>query len=416
MTRDRCRSIRIFAFDAALKTPISRMKKRLAIFGSTGSIGRNTLEVVREQASRFRVRYLTANRSSELLCAQVREFRPRAVAVVDEKAWRDVRAAVGRGTAVLAGAEALTELAQREDYDVMVSGLVGFAGMPPTLAAVSAGKTVALANKEALVVAGEALMRARAVHGAPLLPIDSEHSAILQCLQGEDPSAVRRIILTASGGPFRGRRASDLASVTRTEALRHPNWDMGSKITIDSATLMNKGLEVIEAHWLFGLPAAQIDVLVHPQSIIHSMVEFVDGSVKAQLGVPDMRIPIQYALAYPTRLPSPQHRLHLDAIGTLTFHEPDLRAFRCLRLAYDALEAGGTAPAALNAANEIAVQAFLTGGIRFTDIPRVIEWCLERVPVRPARSVNAIIEVDRQSRIFAHERIAQLARRKRPHS
>jgi 1-deoxy-D-xylulose-5-phosphate reductoisomerase len=389
------------------------MKKTIAIFGSTGSIGRNTLEVVRRNPDRFRVRYLTAYSSSELLCRQVAEFRPRAVAVVNEKAYLHVKEAVGRHTLVLAGADALTELAVRDDYDTLVSALVGFSGMFPTIAAITAGKNVALANKETLVVAGEIISRLLKRRRAFLTPIDSEHSAILQCLAGEPVGSVSRIILTASGGPFRGRKRAELARVTRDDALRHPNWTMGAKITIDSATMMNKGLEIIEAHWLFGLPAERIDVLVHPQSIVHSLVEFVDGSVKAQLGIPDMKLPILYALTRPLRIPLEERRLDLAALGTLTFEKPETSVFRCLTLAREALAAGGTTPAILNAANEVAVQAFLDDTIAFLDIPRVIEKCLEGISPEEARSVDVIARIDEQTRIFADGLIARLARRRK---
>ncbi|MBE0644860.1 MAG: 1-deoxy-D-xylulose-5-phosphate reductoisomerase [Bacteroidetes bacterium] len=381
--------------------------KILAVFGSTGSIGCNTLEVVRRHSGHFAVRYLTGNSNAELLAAQVREFRPAAVAVSDPAARAQVLADVGDITQVLDSDDALTEIAGREDYDTMVSSLVGFAGLLPTVTAIRAGKTIALANKETLVVAGEIITALTREHGVALLPIDSEHSAIQQCIVGEPSHSVARILLTASGGPFRGWTSDALQAVTPAQALRHPNWSMGSKITIDSATMMNKGLEVIEAHWLFGVAPAQIDVVVHPQSIIHSMVEFSDGSVKAQLGVPDMKIPIHYALTYPDRLAADYERLDIARIGTLTFESPDVEAFPCLRLAYDALHAGGTAPACLNAANEVAVAAFLRGEITFPRIAELIEESLSHVPHGAAASIEDIIDADRSTRAWAEAHISQ---------
>ncbi len=380
----------------------------LAVFGSTGSIGCNTLEVVRRHPEHFRVRYLTGNSNADLLIAQVREFRPAAVAVTDPAAESAVRDAVGDQTEILSGTDALTQLAGRDDYDTMVSSLVGFAGLLPTVTAIRAGKNIALANKETLVVAGEiitGLLKERDVH---LLPIDSEHSAILQCIVGEPGHSVARIVLTASGGPFRGRTAGEIADVTPAAALQHPNWSMGSKITIDSATLMNKGLEVIEAHWLFGVDASAIDVVVHPQSIIHSMVEFSDGSVKAQLGVPDMKIPIHYALTWPDRIAADYERLNLADVGTLTFEQPDLETFSCLRLAYQALEEGGTAPACLNAANEVAVAAFLRGDLSFPGIAQLIDDSLQHVPTLPAEEIDSVVDIDRQAREHAAASLTRL--------
>jgi 1-deoxy-D-xylulose-5-phosphate reductoisomerase len=384
----------------------SDIRHTLAIFGATGSIGRSTLEVVRQHSEAFSIRYLTANNNASLLIDLVREFRPAAVAVVDADACAQLRAAVGDLTTVLDGSEGLLEIAAREDYDTMVSSLVGFAGLLPTVAAIRAGKRIALANKETLVVAGEYILNLARQHDAPILPIDSEHSAILQCIVGEPEQSVSRIILTASGGPFRGWTAEALELVTPEQALKHPNWTMGAKITIDSATLMNKGLEVIEAHWLFGLAADAISVIVHPQSIIHSMVEFHDGSVKAQLGVPDMKLPIHYALTWPQRLAAQYTALDLAAIGSLTFEEADTDTFRCLRLAYDSLRAGGIAPAILNAANEVAVAAFLRNELPFTGIPEVIDHCLQGLPNHSASELDAIVNADVQAREFALRRIA----------
>ncbi|MFZ1730670.1 MAG: 1-deoxy-D-xylulose-5-phosphate reductoisomerase [Bacteroidota bacterium] len=383
--------------------------KILAVFGSTGSIGCNTLEVVRRHPDNFAVRYLTGNSNAELLIAQVNEFRPAAIAVTDPAARIKVREAVGGITEVLDGDDALTVIAGRDDYDTMVSSLVGFAGLLPTVTAIRAGKTIALANKETLVVAGELITALTREHSVPLLPIDSEHSAIQQCIVGEPAHGISRIILTASGGPFRGWTAEALQAVTPAQALRHPNWSMGRKITIDSATLMNKGLEVIEAHWLFAVDPSRIDVVVHPQSIIHSMVEFTDGSVKAQLGVPDMKIPIHYALTSPNRIAADYERMDITRIGTLTFEEPDTSAFPCLRLAYDALAAGGTAPACLNAANEVAVAAFLRGDISFPRIASLIEESLSHVTLNSATSLDDILDADRRTREWAEAQITQTA-------
>lgn len=380
-------------------------KKILAVFGSTGSIGCNTLEVARRHPDNFAIRYLTGNSNSELLAAQVREFRPSAIAVTDPAARELVRSAVGDLTEILDGEHALTTIAERDDYDTMVSSLVGFAGLVPTVAAIRAGKTIALANKETLVVAGELITAMTREHNVLLLPIDSEHSAIQQCIVGEPSHGIARIILTASGGPFRGWSAEALKTVTPAQALQHPNWSMGSKITIDSATLMNKGLEVIEAHWLFDVEPARIDVVVHPQSIIHSMVEFTDGSVKAQMGVPDMKIPIHYALTYPDRIQADYERMDLTRIGALTFEEPDIAAFPCLRLAFDALAIGGTAPACLNAANEIAVAAFLRSDISFPRIAGLIADCLEHVAHGSVTSLDDIIDTDRRTREWAEKHL-----------
>ncbi len=384
-----------------------KQTKILAVFGSTGSIGQNTLEVVRGHPGHFSLRYLTGNSNAQLLCAQVREFRPLAVAVTDPDAFKIVRDEVGGMTEVLEGEAGLVDLAGRDDYDMLVSSLVGFAGLVPTITAMEAGHDIALANKETLVVAGELITDLRKRRKVNLLPVDSEHSAIMQCLTGEADRGVRRIILTASGGPFRGKTCEQLERVTLAQALRHPNWNMGSKITIDSSTLMNKGLEVIEAHWLFDVGADRIDVVVHPESIIHSMVEFTDGSVKAQLGVPDMKIPIHYALSWPDRLEADYERLDLARIGSLTFEAPDTETFRCLALAYDALREGGTAPAILNAANEIAVDAFLNERITYTGIPALIESCLEAIPAQSADQLAGVIDADRRTREFARKELEQ---------
>ena len=353
------------------------MTKRISILGSTGSIGQNALKVINHLGDGFEVKYLTAARSSEVLIEQVRKFQPEAVAVVDSIAANEVKEALsGSGVKVLSGREGLLELASRDDVDVVLNGLVGSAGMEPTIRALEAGIDVALSNKESLVMAGGLIENIKKETGAEIYPVDSEHSAIWQCLIGEDKSSIRRIILTGSGGPFRTRPLEEFLDITLEEALNHPNWKMGNKITIDSATMMNKGLEVIEAHWLFGVGREQIDIVIHPQSIIHSMVEFSDGSIKAQLGLPDMKLPIQYALTYPERVEADWVDAKFSDISYLTFEEPDFVKFPCIRLAYEALQRGGSAPAALNVANDNSVAAFLAGEISFTEIATLNEMAL----------------------------------------
>lgn len=355
--------------------------RALTILGSTGSIGTQALEVVQNLPGEFRVVALSAHRNVQLLANQARQFKVEAVALADPKGADELRDRLaGSGIVVKIGRAGLLEIAGRDDIDLCLNGLVGGAGMAPTMAALEAGVDVALSNKESLVMAGALITALQQEKGTRLLPIDSEHSAIWQCLAGEDRSQVRRLVLTGSGGPFRTRTREDMSRVTREQALRHPNWDMGPKITIDSATMMNKGLEVIEARWLYDMPPERIDIVIHPQSIIHSLVEFVDGSVKAQLGVPDMKIPIQYALTYPDHRPADWPRLDLAAVGELTFEEPDLEKFPCITLAYDALVRGGSAPAALNLANDLAVQAFLDEQLAFDGIPRVLERVLGEHP------------------------------------
>ena len=354
------------------------MAKRISILGSTGSIGRNTLNVIDSLHGEIEVIYITARKNADVLVQQALKYRPSAVGVIDKEAAKIVENRLaGEKINILAGRSGLLEIAARDDVDIMFNGLVGSSGMEPTLSALHAGVDVALSNKESLVMAGDLINREKLKTGTTLFPVDSEHSAIWQCLVGEKLDDVRRIILTGSGGPFRKRDLNTLSDVTVEEALNHPNWDMGDKITIDSATMMNKGLEVIEAHWLFGLEANQIDIVVHPQSIIHSMVEFVDSSVKAQLGVPDMKIPIQYALTYPDHYPADWESLDLPAIGELTFEKPNLEKFPCIQLAYNALRAGGTTTAVLNVANDNAVYNFLDGKIKFTDIHQIIEKACE---------------------------------------
>jgi len=375
-------------------------RKNIAILGSTGSIGQNSLEVIRNSPDRFAVTYLTANTNIDLLEQQIRLFHPRGVVVLDEGRAATLRNRLDGSVEVLSGEAGLVQVVTRDDVDIVISALVGFAGLRPTVAAIQHRKRIALANKETLVVAGSLITSLVKECGVDLLPVDSEHSAIFQCLAGEDRSSVTRLILTASGGPFLNAPAESFPTITVENALSHPNWKMGNKITIDSATLMNKGLEVIEAHWLFGLQAERIQVVIHPQSIIHSMVEFVDGSIKAQLGLPDMKLPIQYALSYPERLPMNGARVDFPSLRSMTFFEPDRAKFRCLDLAYDALSLGGTAPTILNAANEMAVSAFLQHRVSFEKIPTVIERALSTHKSCPRPDLQDIIEVDRQVRAF----------------
>jgi len=350
--------------------------KTLSVLGATGSIGVNALNVVRSYPDLYDIRYLSAHSQADLLIQQAREFKPAAVSIGDASQVRKVKDALP-DVEVLAGREGLLELAGRDDIDLMLNALVGSAGMEPTIRSIQAGVDIALSNKESLVMAGDYINRLLEKHGVQLFPVDSEHSAIWQCLVGEDPEDIKRLVVTGSGGPFRTLPKEQFTNITVDQALKHPNWAMGRKITIDSATMMNKGLEVIEARWLFHLPAEKIDIVVHPQSIIHSMVEFMDGSVKAQLGLPDMKIPIQYALSYPRHLKQDWEQLDLARIGTLTFEEPDLDKFTCIRLAYDALESGGSVPVVLNVANEYAVYRFLDGEIPFTGIPELISKAID---------------------------------------
>ena len=375
-------------------------QKNIAILGSTGSIGTNSLEVIRNFPELFRAAYLTTNQNIDLLHEQIKLFHPKGVVVLDERKAAELRTRVGNSIEVLSGTPGLEQVVTREDVDIVISALVGFAGLKPTIAAIRHRKRIALANKETLVVAGRLITTLVREYGVDLLPVDSEHSAIFQCLVGEDRSRVSRLLLTASGGPFLNVPAESFSTLTVEEALNHPKWKMGNKITIDSSSLMNKGLEVIEAHWLFGLPGEQIHVVIHPQSIIHSMVEFVDGSVKAQLGIPDMKLPIQYALSYPERWPMNGSRVDFPALQSMTFFQPDRARFRCLGLAYDALALGGTAPTVLNAANEVAVSAFLNHKISFDKIPTLIERALTLHKTRPNPEIQDILEVDQQTRNF----------------
>jgi 1-deoxy-D-xylulose-5-phosphate reductoisomerase len=376
-------------------------QENIAILGSTGSIGKNSIEVIANFPDQFKVSYLTVNNNIDALCDQVRRFKPKGVVVLDRNSAAECKKRFDGATEVLVGEEGLEEIVQRNDVDVVISSLVGFAGLKPTIAAIRAKKKIALANKETLVVAGEIIMRLVKETGGILIPVDSEHSAIFQCLVGESGSSVAKIILTASGGPFLNTPKDMLKKVSVEQALHHPNWKMGNKVTIDSATLMNKGMEVIEARWLFGIPPERIDVVIHPQSIIHSMVEFIDGSVKAQLGMPDMKIPIQYALTYPERAASNVARVDFPKLREMTFFPPDIERFQCLRLAYDALNEGGTMPAALNAANEIAVRRFLEGKIAFQQIPETICRTMEHHNVTGRPTLDDIIAADASARRFA---------------
>lgn len=377
-------------------------KKRVAILGSTGSIGTQALEVLRACPDTFAAEVLAAGSNHELLIHQAIEFQPNAVVIGDEGRFAEVRAALApHDIKVFAGARSIEQIVEMESIDVVLAGIVGYAGLASTLNAIRSGKTVALANKETLVVAGELVTGLARECGVNLYPVDSEHSAIFQCLAGEWENPIEKLILTASGGPFRGRKKTELASITREQALKHPNWVMGAKITIDSATLMNKGLEVIEAHWLFAVGASQIQVVVHPESIIHSMVQFRDGSIKAQMGLPDMKLPIQYALSHPLRIPNNFPRFDFSKYPSLRFEPPDLDSFRCLALAYEALARQGNMPCVLNAANEVAVAAFLNNRIGFLDIPTVVEKTLNGISYTPHPTYDDYVACDQEARRFA---------------
>ena len=372
--------------------------KKISILGATGSIGKSTLDLIERSHEAFEVVALTASVNVEALAGAARRTKAKLAVIADEGRLEQLRNALsGSGCEAAAGEAALIEAASQET-DLVMAAIVGCAGLKPTMAAVEAGKTVALANKEALVTAGELMTAAAQRHAATLLPVDSEHNAIFQCLAGSNGKDVSRIILTASGGPFRTSSVEALQSATPAQAVAHPKWNMGAKISVDSATLMNKGLELIEAHYLFGLPSDRIDVVIHPQSVIHSMVEFVDGSILAQLGSPDMRIPIAYALAWPERIPTPAQRLDLAAVARLDFEAPDLARFPALRLARDALETGGAAPIVLNAANEVAVASFLAGELRFPDIGRLVAETLDGTEFDAPRTIGDVLEIDRVTR------------------
>lgn len=377
-------------------------KKRIAIFGSTGSIGTQSLDVIRANPQLFEVEILTAQTNADLLIKQAQEFTPNAVVIGDESLYPKVKEALAStDVKVFAGEQALEEVADFDTYDMMLAAIVGFAGLRPTLKAVDKGKAIGLANKETLVVAGDIVMQRAYEKRAPVIPVDSEHSAIFQCVVGEGRNQIEKIILTASGGPFLGKKPNFLVNVKRDHALQHPNWSMGAKISIDSATLMNKGLEMIEAKWLFNLQPEQVQVVVHPQSIIHSMVQFEDGSIKAQMGLPDMKLPIQYAMAFPNRIRNDFPRLDFRKYPSLTFEEPDVKTFRNLALATDALIKGGNCPCVMNAANEIAVWAFLRNRIGFLDITAVVEKTMEKVTFIEKPTLEEYFESDGEARNFA---------------
>ncbi|MCU0914113.1 MAG: 1-deoxy-D-xylulose-5-phosphate reductoisomerase [Planctomycetes bacterium] len=395
------------------------MPQGIAILGSTGSIGRNALRVIEALGPEYRVVGLSAHRNVELLAQQVRRYRPCWAAVthpgavaefharLEGSARHDGKSGDREPFAIFSGTDRLVELVQRDDVDTVLTAVVGAVGLPSALAAAAAGKRLAIANKEPLVIAGQLLTRTAREHGSVLLPVDSEHSAVFQALRSGSAGEVQRILLTGSGGPFRGASRADLEQVTREQALQHPTWRMGPKITVDSATLMNKALEVIEAHWLFGVPVEKIEVLIHPESIVHSLVEFVDGSVVAQLGAPDMCLPIQYALTHPRRVAGVAPRLRLEEIGALHFERPDPRTFRALPLAYEVARAGGTAAAVFNAANEAAVAEFLTGHLRFVQILELVEHCLDRHPVRSGTSLEELLEADAWAREQVRQKLRQ---------
>lgn len=382
------------------------MKKHIAILGSTGSIGRQALEVIESHSDYFQVEVLTAQNNSDLLIEQAKKFKPNAIVIANEDHYAKVKdALVSEDVKVFAGENALASVVQMDSVDLVLTALVGFSGLKPTIAAIEAGKNIALANKETLVVAGDLITTLARQKGVNIFPVDSEHSAIFQCIVGEFHNPIEKIILTASGGPFRGKKKSELEKVTKAQALKHPNWSMGSKVTIDSATLMNKGLEVIEAKWLFGLKAENIEVVIHPQSIIHSMVQFKDGSIKAQLGLPDMRLPIQFAMTYPERLNSDFPRFDFSKYPALTFEKPDTETFRNLALSFEALGRGGNMPCVLNAANEVAVAEFLKENLGFIEMTYVVEQCLEKMSFIMKPTFEDYLQTDSETRIRAKEMI-----------
>lgn len=379
-------------------------KRQIAILGSTGSIGTQTLQVVEEHSEYFEVYAITANTRVNELIEQARKFLPRVAVIADETKYPQLKEALADlPVKTLGGYEAICEVVQESAVDVVVTAMVGFSGLRPTIEAIKAGKEIALANKETMVVAGELINALATKHNVPILPVDSEHSAIFQCLAGEMNNKVEKLILTASGGPFRTWDIAQLANVTKEQALKHPNWSMGAKITIDSASMMNKGFEVMEAKWLFGVGAEDIEVVVHPQSVIHSMVQFADGAVKAQLGTPDMRLPIMYALSYPARLSSSFPRLDFGTLGELTFEKPDLEKFPNLQHAYTALSQGGNIPCVVNAANEVCVAAFLTDRIHFNDMPRLIERAMQQAPFILNPTLEDYLATDKEVRKMVEE-------------
>jgi len=384
-------------------------KKHIAILGSTGSIGTQTLEVISNNPELFMAYLLTAQSNADLLIAQALQFSPEYVIICDKSKYQYVKDALAKtNTKVLAGSEAVVETVTHKKIDIVLTAMVGFAGLEPTIAAIKAGKDIALANKETLVVAGEIVTALAKKHKVNILPVDSEHSAIFQCLAGEENNKIEKIILTASGGPFRNKSLAFLENVTREDALKHPNWVMGAKITIDSASLMNKGLEVIEAKWLFGLEAEQVEVIVHPQSIIHSMVQFSDGSIKAQMGLPDMKLPIQHALTYPNRVQTNFKRFDFTNYPNLTFEKPDMVTFRNLALAFEALKQGGNMPCIVNAANEVAVAGFLNRNIGFLAMSNIIEQCMQHIAFVSSPDLGDYLNTDKETRIFAQNLIQQM--------
>ena len=387
---------------------MEKEKKHIAILGSTGSIGTQALEVIREHKNSFEIEVLTGNGNADLLIKQAIEFQPNTVVIADKNKFNLVKEALApHDIKVFAGIESISQVVEMENIDVVLAAIVGYAGLESTLSAINAGKQIALANKETLVVAGELITKLAKEKGVNIYPVDSEHSAIFQCLAGESQNKIEKIYLTASGGPFRGKDAEFLSSVKKEQALKHPNWDMGAKITIDSATLMNKGLEVIEAKWLFNLKPEQIDVIVHPQSIIHSVVQFEDGSMKAQMGLPDMKLPIQYALGYPERMKSGFPRFNFLEYPALTFEKPDTKTFRNLALAYEAMNKGGNMACIMNAANEVAVNSFLKDKITFMQITNVVERCMEKSEFVLNPNYEEYVESNKQARQIAEEIIAK---------
>ncbi|MBL4669846.1 MAG: 1-deoxy-D-xylulose-5-phosphate reductoisomerase [Flavobacteriales bacterium] len=378
------------------------IKKKIAILGSTGSIGTQALEVIEEHSDKFQVEVLTANKNADLLIEQAIKFKPNAVVIVDETRFEEVSEKLWKhDIKTFTGEAALAQVVEMEEVNIVLTALVGYAGLLPTIKAIQAKKNIALANKETLVVAGELITKLAAENGVVILPVDSEHGAIFQCLIGEVQNKIEKIYLTASGGPFRGKKTEELKNITKEQALKHPNWDMGAKITIDSATLMNKGLEVIEAKWLFNLKPEQIDVIVHPQSIIHSIVQFEDGSMKAQMGLPDMKHPIQYALSFPYRFSSKSPRFNFMDYPQLTFEQPDKETFLNLSLAYEALDKGGNVACILNAANEIAVEAFLNDKIKFLEIAEINQKCMEEITFIKTPTYEDYVSTNAQTREFA---------------
>lgn len=385
---------------------MNEKRKHIAVLGSTGSIGTQALQVIGAHADEFEAYALTANNNAPLLIEQARRFRPAVVVIANESHYAAVRDALADlPVRVMAGAQALADVVTLPDVDMVLASLVGYAGLRPTMNAIRAGKEIALANKETLVVAGELVMAMAGEHGVPIIPVDSEHSAIFQCLQNEPRRSVEKILLTASGGPFRTWTSAELATATAEQALKHPNWDMGAKVTIDSASMMNKGFEVMEARWLFGVGADRIDVIVHPQSVVHSMVQYEDGSILAQLGCPDMRLPIQYAFSYPRRLPSDFPRVDFARLGSLTFEAPDPARFPNLRLAFEAIGTGGNMPCILNASNEICVQAFLNGRIGFLAMSEVNASVMARTPFIAHPTYDDYVATDREARRIAESLI-----------